>query len=79
MTSNLPPETMRPIRTKTGLPRLDRASWDKGFADGFHGHVWWPGAGTEPLSYAAGYTEAQAEREPGAEPRPWSPPPDEGR
>jgi hypothetical protein len=36
--------------------------------------VWWPGAGIEPLSYAAGYTEAQAERETGAEPQHWSPP-----
>jgi hypothetical protein len=47
---------------KTGLPRLDQASWDKGFADGFRGNVWWPGPGTEPLSYASGYTEAQVER-----------------
>jgi hypothetical protein len=47
---------------KTGLPRLDQASWDKGFADGFRGNVWWPGPGIEPLSYAAGYTEAQVER-----------------
>lgn len=49
------------LPSKTGLPRLDRASWEKGFEDGFRGHVWWPGPGTEPLSYASGYTEAQAE------------------
>jgi hypothetical protein len=53
---------MPPRPTKTGLPQLDRASWEKGFSDGFRGHVWWPGPGTEPLSYAAGYTEAQADR-----------------
>jgi hypothetical protein len=53
---------MKPLSTKTGLPRLDRASWEKGFSDGFRGLVWWPGAGIEPLSYAAGYTEAQSER-----------------
>jgi hypothetical protein len=28
--------------------------------------VWWPGVGIEPLSYAAGYTEAQSQREPAA-------------
>ena len=67
-------ETMRHLTTSIGLPRLDRASWNKGFADGFHGRVWWPGVGTEPLSYAAGYTEAQTERRPGDEPRPWLPP-----
>jgi hypothetical protein len=55
---------MRPLPTKTGLPRLDRASWEKGFSDGFRGLVWWPGAGIEPLSYSTGYTEAQAERDP---------------
>jgi membrane carboxypeptidase/penicillin-binding protein PbpC len=54
---------MRPLPTKTGLPRLDRDSWEKGFSDGFRGHVWWPGTGTEPLSYAAGYKEAQAGRD----------------
>jgi hypothetical protein len=53
---------MKPLSAKTGLPRLDQASWDKGFADGFRGHVWWPGTGTEPLSYAAGYQEAESER-----------------
>ena len=53
---------MKPLPTKTGLPQLDRASWEKGFSDGFRGLVWWPGPGTEPLSYASGYTEAQAER-----------------
>jgi hypothetical protein len=54
---------MRPLPTRTGLPRLDQASWDKGFADGFHGHVWWPGPGIEPLSYAVGYKEAQSEHD----------------
>jgi hypothetical protein len=54
---------MRPLPTKTGLPRLDRASWEKGFSDGFRGLVWWPGAGIEPLSYSTGYTDAQAERD----------------
>jgi hypothetical protein len=52
---------MKPL-PKTGLPSLDQPSWDKGFADGFRGNVWWPGPGTEPLSYASGYTEAQVER-----------------
>jgi hypothetical protein len=52
---------MKPLPLK-GLPRFDQASWDKGFADGFRGNVWWPGPGTEPLSYAAGCTEAQVER-----------------
>jgi len=60
---------MRPLPTKIGLPRLDNASWDKGFFDGFRGSVWWPGAGIEPLYYAAGYTEAQAGRDK-AEPSP---------
>jgi hypothetical protein len=62
-----PIEPMRRLPTRTGLPRLDRASWEKGFADGFHGQVWWPGPGTEPLSYSSGYTEAQAEPDPNAE------------
>jgi hypothetical protein len=62
---------MRPLPTTTGLPRLDRASWEKGFSDGFRGHKWWPGPGTEPLSYSSGYTAAQ---EPRAEPeRPQAP------
>jgi hypothetical protein len=55
--------SMRPLPTKTGLPRLDPTSWEKGFSDGFRGSVWWPGTGIEPLSYAAGYTEAQAGRD----------------
>jgi hypothetical protein len=56
---------------KFGLPRLDQPSWDKGFADGFRGDVWWPGPGTEPLSYASGFTEAQVEQNTRrAEPRP---------
>jgi hypothetical protein len=54
---------MRPLPSKTGLPRLDHASWEKGFSDGFRGQVWWPGTGTEPLSYAVGYKEAQYERD----------------
>jgi hypothetical protein len=49
-------------RLTRGL-RIDRASWDKGVADGRRGSVWWPGAGTEPLSYAAGYTEGLADPE----------------
>jgi hypothetical protein len=64
--------SMRTLPTRTGLPQLDRASWEQGFADGFHGRVWWPGPGTEPLSYSAGYTEAQAESD--ARPAPKSPP-----
>jgi hypothetical protein len=46
----------------------------KGFSDGLRGHKWWPGSGTEPLSYASGYMEAQSARGPGAAPQPWSPP-----
>jgi len=61
---------MRSLPTRTGLPQLDRTSWEKGFADGFHGHVWWPGPGTEPLSYSSGYTEAQTEPDAKAELRP---------
>jgi hypothetical protein len=63
---------MKPLPTKTGLPHLDLPSWEKGYSDGFRGNVWWPGPGIEPLSYSAGYQEARAERDPGAEPRPWS-------
>lgn len=43
---------------KTGLPQFDQASFNKGLSDGFRGHTWWPGAGIEPLSYAAGYHES---------------------
>jgi hypothetical protein len=43
---------------KTGLPQFDQASFNKGLSDGFRGHTWWPGAGIEPLSYAAGYQES---------------------
>jgi hypothetical protein len=60
---------MKPLPTNTGLPRLDLPSWEKGFSDGFHGRVWWPGPGIEPLSYASGYTQAQAE-DPRPEPKP---------
>jgi hypothetical protein len=58
---------MRYRPTKTGLPRLDLGSWEKGFADGFRGQAWWPGPKIEPLSYSAGYTEAQSERDSRAE------------
>ena len=61
---------MRAIPANTGLPQFDRASWEKGFADGFRGLVWWPGPGTEPLSYSSGYTEAQTARNLKAEPEP---------
>jgi hypothetical protein len=54
---------VKPLPTKTGLPRLDLPSWEKGFSDGFRGLEWWPGPGTESLSYASGYNEAQAERD----------------
>jgi hypothetical protein len=50
---------MRALDTKTGLPWLDRKSWEKGFSDGSRGQVWWPGPESEPLSYTAGYEEAQ--------------------
>ena len=43
--------------------RFDRQSWEKGYSDGERGLVWWPGAGIEPLSYAAGYLEGKAERD----------------
>jgi hypothetical protein len=69
-TTKRPPcriDPMRPLPTRTGLPRLDLTSWEKGFADGFNGQVWWPGPGTEPLSYSSGYTEAQADPDPKAE------------
>jgi hypothetical protein len=62
------------LPTKTGLPHLDRASWEKGFEDGFRGHVWWPGKGIEPLSYASGYTAAQAAPDRRTEARSSSPP-----
>jgi hypothetical protein len=41
-----------------------------GYLDGLRGNVWWPGPGIEPLSYAAGYADAQAERGIAAEPSP---------
>jgi hypothetical protein len=50
---------MRAIDPKTGLPWLDRKSWEKGLSDGFRGQVWWPGPESEPLSYTAGYEEAK--------------------
>ena len=45
-------------RHKIGLLNFDQTSFDKGFSDGFRGRVWWPGPGTEPLSYAVGYQES---------------------
>ena len=65
---------MKPLPSKTGLPHLDLASWEKGFSDGLRGNVWWPGPGTEPLSYTVGYREAgvrnpRTEPDPGAGPR----------
>jgi hypothetical protein len=45
-------------KIKTGLPQFDGVSFSKGFSDGFRGNKWWPGPGTEPLSYAAGYQES---------------------
>jgi hypothetical protein len=65
-----PDAAVEPGPTKTGLPQLDRLSWEKGFADGFRGNVWWPGQAIEPLSYAAGYSDAQAEVNLRGEPRP---------
>jgi hypothetical protein len=50
--------TTKRLLHKTGLPQFDQASFDKGLSDGFRGRVWWPGPGSEPLSYAAGYQEA---------------------
>src|ERR1700676_1096806 len=66
---------MKRLPSKTGLPHLDLASWEKGFSDGSRGNVWWSGRGPEPLSYTAGYREAgvrnpRTEPDPGAEPRP---------
>jgi hypothetical protein len=48
----------KPLLHKTGLPQFDGVSFSKGFSDGFRGNKWWPGPGTEPLSYAAGYQES---------------------
>jgi hypothetical protein len=67
MTDEKPSDTTQEsVPTKSGLPGVDRASWEKGFSDGIRGHTWWPGPETEPLSYAAGYSEAQAQSEAGA-------------
>jgi hypothetical protein len=71
----------KPLLHKTGLPQFDQASFNKGFSDGFRGHVWWPGPGTEPLSYAAGYQESgvlnpRTRPDPGANLRPEPTPPD---
>jgi hypothetical protein len=51
-------DATRPLLHKRGLPQFDQASFNKGLSDGFSGQVWWPGPGTDPLSYAAGYQEA---------------------
>jgi hypothetical protein len=48
----------KPLLHRTGLPQFDQASFNKGLSDGLRGQVWWPGPGSEPLSYAAGYQEA---------------------
>ena len=71
----------KPLLHKTGLPQFDQASFNKGFSDGFRGHVWWPGPGTEPLSYAAGYQESgvinpRTQPDPGADLSPEPTPPD---
>jgi hypothetical protein len=49
---------MKSVLHKTGLPQFDQESFNKGLSDGRRGAVWWPGAGTEPLSYTVGYREA---------------------
>ena len=68
MAVSLAPLThMKPVPSKTGLPHLDLASREKGFFDGSRGNVWWPGPGTEPLSYTVGYREAGV-RNPRTEP-----------
>jgi hypothetical protein len=58
---------MKSILHKTGLPQFDQESFNKGLSDGRRGAVWWPGAGTEPLSYTVGYREAGV-RNPRTEP-----------
>ncbi len=65
-------QATKPLLHKTGLPQFDQASFDKGLSDGFRGRGWWPGPGTEPLSYAAGYQKAgvrnpRIESDPGAD------------
>jgi hypothetical protein len=59
---------MRSLVATRGLPQIDPESWVKGVSDGRRGSIWWPGHGTEPLSYSVGYTEAEAEREAVGEP-----------
>jgi hypothetical protein len=61
---------MRLLVATRGLPRIDPESWAKGVSDGRRGSVWWPGAGNDPLSYAAAYKEGLAEREAAGEPPP---------
>src|ERR1019366_9020896 len=69
---------MKSLPSKTGLPHLDLASWEKSFPDSSRGNVWRPGPGTEPLSYTVGYREAgvrklRTEPNPGDGPRSTSP------
>jgi hypothetical protein len=71
----------KPLLHKTGLPQFDQASFNKGLSDGLRGQVWWPGPGSEPLSYAAGYQEAgvrnpRTESDPGADMNQEPTPPD---
>jgi hypothetical protein len=68
-------------KIKTGLPQFDGVSFSKGFSDGFRGNKWWPGPGTEPLSYAADYQESgvlnsRTRPDPGADLSPEPTPPD---
>jgi hypothetical protein len=81
MTDRNTSDATRALLHKRGLPQFDPASFNKGLSDGFRGQVWWPGPGTEPLSYAAGYQEAgvrnpRTESEPVADLSPEPTPPD---
>jgi hypothetical protein len=51
-------DSMKSVLHRTGLPQFDQESYNKGLSDGTREAVWWPGAGTEPLSYTVGYREA---------------------
>jgi hypothetical protein len=76
--------TSRATKTRlheTGLPQFDEVSFNKGLSDEFRGNKWWPAAGTEPLSYTAGYQEAgvhnpRTESDPRADPSQEPTPPD---
>jgi hypothetical protein len=46
--------------------RLDRASWERGRADGATGARWAPPAGSDTLAYASGYVEGGARMRRGA-------------